>query len=231
MTNIDWFNFEKKDLDFPFYKKNPYIPKQGWIVLFIALIFGFMLSGSSKIGLCIFSCVILIVPVVYYLQGDYHAIFQKPSLKEIGLAVALFVGYMIYADAMNALLEFFGVVSNEVIPLSSIDYMLAISSIFSLMAEEFLKFIPFIFFMRIIYKYTSNRKMAVIISMLLVMIFFASIHVHSFQMLIYALFIQGFGSIFEFYGYIKTKNIWISYITHLCTDMFIFALVLSGLNI
>lgn len=29
MSNIDWFKFEDKDIDFPFYKKNPYIPKWG----------------------------------------------------------------------------------------------------------------------------------------------------------------------------------------------------------
>lgn len=64
--------------------------------------------------------------------------------------------------------------------------------------------------------------------MILVMVFFATLHAFNFNMLIFALFIQGFGSIFEFIGYIKTKNILISYITHLCTDAFIFAMALLG---
>ena len=40
----DWFKFEKKDIDFPFYNKNPYISKGGWIILFIALIMGFLFT-------------------------------------------------------------------------------------------------------------------------------------------------------------------------------------------
>jgi len=43
------------------------------------------------------------------------------------------------------------------------------------------------------------------------------------------LLMQGLGSIFEFYGYIKTKNVFISYITHLLTDVFIFALIVVGM--
>ena len=35
MVEIDWFGFEDKDYDFPFYRKNPHILKWGWLVLFI----------------------------------------------------------------------------------------------------------------------------------------------------------------------------------------------------
>ena len=61
------------------------------------------------------------------------------------------------------------------------------------------------------------------------MIFFASLHAYNFKMFIFAIFVQGFGSIFEFIGYIKTKNIFVSYITHLCTDIFIYSIVILGL--
>ena len=39
MSNIDWFKFENKDYDFPFYN-NPKISKIGWAVLFFALLAG-----------------------------------------------------------------------------------------------------------------------------------------------------------------------------------------------
>lgn len=106
--------------------------------------------------------------------------------------------------------------------------MTLVTSIFSLMGEEFLKFIPFMFFLRVIYKYSKNRKVSVIISVAIIMVMFACLHAYNPIMLIFALFIQGFGSIFEFYGYIKTKNILISYITHLLTDWFVFILMLLG---
>lgn len=82
------------------------------------------------------------------------------------------------------------------------------------------------FFLRIFYKYSDNRKFSVISSVILVMIFFASLHALNFKMFLFALAIQGFGSIFEYIGYIKTKNILISYTTHICTDLFIYAITL-----
>lgn len=96
MENIDWFNFENKDLDFPIYKKNPHIPKWGWIVLFIAAPIALLLCSFPNMIVAILSCPLLLLPILYFLKWDYKAIFQKPTVKEVGMAVGLFVGYMIY---------------------------------------------------------------------------------------------------------------------------------------
>ena len=229
MSNISWFKFEDKDIDFPFYKKNPYIPKWGWIVLFIAFFFGFFLTLTERVHVAILCCIVFIVPVLYFLKWDYKAIFRMPSRKDIALAIALFIGYIIYALVMSTILGQFGIVSSGIVEISSVNIMKIFTSVFTLMGEEFIKFIPFIFFLRVCYKYTNNRKLSVVISVALVMLMFAAMHSYSTVMFIFALFIQGFGSIFEFIGYIKTKNILVSYITHLCTDVFIFSLVLLGL--
>lgn len=229
MNTADWFRFEDKELDFPFYRKNPYVPKWGWIVLFIAVIIGLVFSISSHLHFTVLSCIVLIVPVLYFLKWDYKAIFQKPKPKDVALAVALFIGYIIYAAAMSTLLENFGIVSGGLAEKSSVTIMSIITSVFSIMSEEFVKFIPFIFLLRICFKFSDNRKLSVILSVILVMIFFASLHAYNFKMFIFALFIQGLGSIFEYIGYIKTKNILISYITHLCTDLFIYSVVLLGM--
>ena len=229
MSEISWFKFENKDLDFPFYRKNPHVPKWGWIVLFFAMIFGTIFAASSRIYINILSCIVIIVPVLYFLKWDYKAIFQKPSLRDVGLAVALFVGYIAYTIVMTTLLEQVGITGGTIIEPSTTSIIDVFPLMFSLMSEEFLKFIPFMFFMRLIYKYSKNRKLAVILSMILIMIFFASLHAYDWEMLKYALFIQGFGSIFEFIGYIKTKNILISYITHYCTDFFIYMIIIFAL--
>ena len=229
METIDRFKIEDKELDFPFYRKNPHIPKWGWIALFFTLIIGLILTMSTKLPIAILSCIVLIVPVLYFLKWDYKAIFQKPKLKDIGLAVALFAGYILYSLLMSILLEQLGIVSSGLIEEGSVTIMTIITSIFSLMSEEFIKFIPFMFFLRVCFKYSQNRKLSVIISVMLVMIIFASLHAYNFNMFLFALCIQGFGSIFEYIGYIKTKNILISYTTHLCTDVFIFIIAILGL--
>lgn len=226
MSNIDWFRFENKDLDFPFYKRNPHIPKWGWIVLFFALFFGLIFTSSSNLLVDILGCAILIVPVLYFLKWDYKAIFQNPRLKDVGLAVALFVGYIVYSIVVSMLLENFGIIGGNLVEPSAINFMSIPPLIFSMMGEEFVKFIPFMFFLRLIYKFSDNRKLSVILAMIIIMLLFASLHAFNWRMLVFAIFIQGFGSIFEFIGYIKTKNIFIPYITHLCTDLFIYMLAI-----
>jgi hypothetical protein len=228
MTIVDRFKFEDEGYDFPFYNKNPHIPKWGWIVLLITFIIGAISSFSSQIHIIILGCIVFIVPVLYFLKWDYKAIFRMPSRKDIALAVVLFIGYILYSMLMEMILKQFGIVSPGTTSPESINIMTMFTSIFSLMGEEFLKFIPFMFFLRVIYKFSNNRKLSVIISVAIIMIMFASLHAYNSTMLIFALFIQGFGSIFEFYGYIKTKNIFIPYLSHLFTDEFVFFITLLG---
>ena len=228
MSETDRFKFEDKDYDFPFYNKNPYIPKWGWIVLFFVFFIGFILSISTVIHFSILGCIIFIVPILYFLKWDYKAIFRMPSRRDIVLVVALFVGYIIYAIIVGYLLEMVGIVSSGTIDPESIGLMTMVSSIFSILGEEFIKFVPFMFFLRVIYKYSNNRKLAVIISVALVMLMFASMHAYNPIMFLFAICIQGVGSIFEFYGYIKTKNLLVSYLCHLLTDEFIFIVTMLG---
>ena len=228
MSNIDGFKIENEDSDFPFYNNNPHIPKWGWIVLFFAMVMGFILSISSNLIVLILSCAVIIVPVLYFLKWDYTVIFKKLSARDVALAIALFVGYIVYALAMDFVLGNFGIVGGDLVG-SHPTWMDIPPLFFSLMVEEFLKCIPFMFFLRVAFKFSNNRKLSVIVSMALVMLFFASLHAYNWNMFVYAIFIQGFGSIFEFIGYIKTKNILVSYITHMLTDILGFSVAILGL--
>ena len=230
MAALDRFKFEDGDFDFPFYNKNPHIPKWGWVVLFIVWFMGFFLAISDKLHFALMGCIVLIVPVLYFLKWDYKAIFRKPSRRDLLLVVALFAGYMIYSLAIGMVLEQIGIVSSGTVDPTSVGAMILVITVFNVLGEEFIKFIPFMFLLRVIYKYSNNRKLSVIISVALIMIMFASMHAFNPIMFIFALFIQGFGSIFEFYGYIKTKNVLVSFLCHLLTDEFIFMLMLLGIG-
>lgn len=230
MTGIDWFKFEDRDYDFPFYNNNPQITKRGWLVIFFAFLFGFFLATSEKFIISIIGCILLIVSVLYFLKWDYKAILRMPSRNDILLAVVLFIAYILYTLAMDPILAQFGIISSGTVDPTSFSVMTSFEFIFWVLGEEFIKFIPLMFFLRVLYKYTNNRKLSIIISVALVMLMFASMHAFNYVMLIYAVFIQGFGSIFEFYGYIKTKNIIVPFLSHLFTDEFILLMVLLGLS-
>ena len=224
MSDISWFKFENKDLDFPFYNKNPYISKRGWLVLFISILIAYCFIAIDILILDILSVFVPLIALLYFLHWDYHPIFQKPKAKDIALAIGLFIGYMIYASIMSNILGLFGLtgaMSPDVAPLISI-----LSLIFSVMTEEFIKLIPFLFLLTVFFKYSNNRKLSAIGSMLVVMIIFAALHSDDFITLIFAIFVQGFGSIFEFIGYFKTKNVFIPYLAHIITDVFITLLAL-----
>lgn len=230
MSNIDYFNFENKDLDFPVYDKNPHIPKRGWVVLLIAMFAGFMmqgLTGNEMIDAILF-CFIVLIPLLYYLKWDYRALFQKPKAKEVGLAVALFIGYIIYSLIVGSALDYFSLTGTSTIEGVTLTFASIPPLLFSLMGEELIKLIPFLFFLRLFFKFSNNRKLSIVAAMTLVMVFFAMLHLMDLKSLLSVLLIQGLGSIFEFYGYIKTKNVFISYTTHLLTDVFIFTLVIMG---
>ena len=191
---------------------------------------GFFLAVSDKLHFALMGCIVLIVPVLYFLKWDYKAIFRKPSRRDLLLVVALFAGYMIYSLAIGMVLEQIGIVSSGTVDPTSVGAMKLVIAVFNVLGEEFIKFIPFMFLLRVIYKYSNNRKLSVIISVALILIMFASMHAFNPIMFIFALFIQGFGSIFEFYGYIKTKNVLVSFLCHLLTDEFIFMLMLLGIG-
>lgn len=230
MTGVDWFKFEDRDYDFPFYNNNPQITKRGWLVIFFAFLFGFFLATSEKFIISIIGCILLIVSVLYFLKWDYKAILRMPSRNDILLAVVLFIAYILYTLAMDPILAQFGIISSGTVDPTSFSVMTSFEFIFWVLGEEFIKFIPLMFFLRVLYKYTNNRKLSIIISVALVMLMFASMHAFNYVMLIYAVFIQGLGSIFEFYGYIKTKNIIVPFLCHLFTDEFILLMVLLGLS-
>lgn len=217
-------------MDFPFYKKNPHVPKWGWVVLFILIFIGLFLSVGSKIYFSILSCIIVVVPVLYFLKWDYNAIFQKLSRKDVALAFVLCIGYIIYATLMGDFLHYFGIDHGN-FGGQQVTLWTFVPLPFSLMTEEFVKFVPFMFFLRVIYKYSDNRKLSVILSMIITMIFFAFIHTFSWQLFIFTIWIQGFGSIFEFIGYIKTKNILVSYLTHIFSDFIFYGIAFMGLSL
>ncbi|WP_405284462.1 type II CAAX prenyl endopeptidase Rce1 family protein [Methanobrevibacter sp.] len=221
--------------DFPYYKNNPRIPKIGWAILLLAVPISFLLYmiiglSSEFLGSVAF-CFTMLIPLLYFSNWDYKLIFQKPDRNEIILAILMFAGYMIYATVMGYVLDMFHLAGTDIASSRAVNLEMTVSLIFSMMGEELLKFIPLMFFMRLIYKFTGNRKLSLIISIILVLTCFGLIHYDpATSTIISVLLIQGLGSIFEVYGYIKTKNLFVPYISHLLTDAIIFIIILLGIT-
>ena len=228
----EFFRFEDEGRDFPYYKHNPKISKTVWIVLLLTVPIAYLTYAivglkNEILGSFLF-CLIMLVPLLYFSKWDYSLIFRKPTRREIKLAVLLFIGYLIYALALGGVLDMIGQGSTSTVESMGVDIYMMIGLIFSMMGEELMKFIPLMFLMRAVYKFTENRKLAVIASSVIIMIYFGLLHYDVGTTLLSVLLTQGLGTIFELYGYIKTKNLFVPYLCHLFTDAFIFIFVLLG---
>ena len=69
--------------------------------------------------------------------------------------------YIVYSSILTNLLGTWGIpdVGN-----SNANIVTIVSLIFSMMAEELIKFIPLMFLLRVLFKYTSNRRLSIIVS-------------------------------------------------------------------
>lgn len=231
MMNIRKYFTYDETRDYPYYKHNPKIAKWQWFVLIFLLpvaLFCQVLFPSEFIG-SMFFCFALLIPLLYFSKWDYKLLFHKPTKNELILAVLMFAGYMIYAIVIGEILTVFNLAGPDMESAFPVDIMSIISLIFSMMGEELLKFIPLMLLLRLFYKFTDNLKISMIISVAIVLVCFGLMHYYPAEnTIISVLLLQGLGSMFEMYGYIKTKNLFVPYIAHLLTDAIAFITIMMG---
>jgi membrane protease YdiL (CAAX protease family) len=222
-------NFDE-NRDFPFYNENPRMSKIGWLVLLISVVLSYCtyhyISFPNEILSSIVFLLIMLVPLLYFSNWDYSLFFKKPTGDELILAVLMFLAFFAYSFVMTNFLASSGIPNMDG---SSEGIVNIVGLIFSMMAEELVKFIPLMFLLRVLFKYTSNRKLSIIISSAVTLVFFGLIHLEPGVSIISVLLIQGLGSIFHLYAYLKTKNLITSYIAHLMTDAIILIISMLGI--
>ena len=141
----------------------------------------------------------------------------------------MFAGYMIYAIVIGEILTVLNLAGSETASSFPVDIVSIISLIFSMMGEELLKFIPLMFLLRLFYKFTDNTKVSMALSVAIVLTVFGLMHyLPGENTIVSVLVLQGLGSMFEMYGYIKTKNLFVPYIAHLLTDAIAFIAIMMG---
>lgn len=99
---------------------------------------------------------------------------------------------------------------------------------FLLFAENLFMILPFLFFLMLGYSVLGwARKPSVAVAVVLAGLLFGIYHFKAYdgnwaQMLI----VIGLGQVIMAFGYLKTKNLWVSYLTHLIYDGLTFLIVL-----
>lgn len=220
----DFFKFEDSAVDFPFYNNNPKLSESEWCTLILGLgLFIFLLIGPVIVPQSVFSISLffaLAIPTVYALKRNVILLFKKPKLSDLKLIILCFAGYYIYTVIVLVLFEVIGFQANPhaMIDTVTVNAMFIISVFSQLMGEELYKILIFLIVMYASYSVFKNRKFSMIISTFITLMAFGLAHYGAYGNLIQIILIQGFGSIFELYSYLKTKNIIVSYALHLLID-------------
>ena len=226
-----FFKFEETTSDIPFYNGEPKLSKLDWMLLVMAeILFLIPIIFPIEMGDEVFSCylcLVVLLPILYVSKGKWNLFFKKIKRSDIKLIIACTILPFVYSMAVIAVLEYLKISSNN--PLANETHAslsVVILMAIQLLGEEFFKIILLILIMFLIYRFTENRKLSIVIAAIFTMMAFGSVH-QSYGPLIQVLLVQGLGSIFDLYAYIKTKNVLVSYLAHILFDFIPFAMEIA----
>lgn len=225
MVNLkEKMNIIKMGKDIPFYNNIPKLSKWDWTILTgsVLLLIGFLTViplPSEYLSISFF--LLGLLPALYICKGKYNIFFKKISLKDIKLIILLLIGMYIYNIVMGAILvRLTGSIAGHSEMNTVPSLIFVISMIIQIFGEEFFKIFLLLILMYLVYRFTNNYKSSIIIGLIGSMIIFGLCHYMAYNgRILQILLLQGFGSIFEYFAYIKTKNIWVSYLLHLLRDI------------
>ncbi len=238
LSQEEFFKFEDKDRDFPYYRNSNLLrERNGLIIISSLLVFMFLIFGPVKFynyqEQVILSFVMLI-PLLYILKDDMGTFFRKPGWDDLRTVIFSCIAYLPYIFIVFVVFYFplkilFGidivdvphVVSQE---LGLLDLLFEFIQI---IGEELFRVMLFLVALTVMYRYTGNRKLSVGISVLIALLGFGLMHLNSYPNVFYCLIMMGVGTFFDFYPYLKTKNVLLSIVAHFIINILIILVKLA----
>jgi hypothetical protein len=167
----------------------------------------------------IYLCLVMLLPTLYVLRGNLNLLFKRIRRGDIKVIFICVILSLAYSFAMIFLLLQVGIASSEPVEGLTLTLISFISMVFQLMGEELFKILTFLLSMFVLYRFSDNRKVSLVISLFISMAAFGLMHGGFYGGFLQVFLIQGLGSIFNFYAYLKTRNIFVSYVAHLIFDL------------
>ena len=223
------FKFLEDGIDFPFYNDIPKLSTIEWAILVIVVVIFIILAstkGIPKIYHALLYFLVMTIPAIYICKGNYSLFFKKPKLRDFKTIIICFILYYIYSIGMGVILQFSGYpVANNANSALNLNLMFFVSLFIQLVGEEFFKIFVLLILMYIVYRFTNNRSLSMYTGIIGTLVAFGLIHSSAYSgRILQILLIQGLGTIFNLYAYMKTKNFVVSYILHILIDLSTFLL-------
>lgn len=227
----DFFKFEEREFDFPFYNGIPSLSKVDWFIFLLAPILMIVFSSTNTRAIPLINLIptdfyplvyflVTFIPVAYVCKGKLGLFFKKLKINDFKIIIICFFAYFIYSAIIVSILSICGVnaspnpITEETITLTGFIFLLI-----QLLGEEFFKVSLFILGMALFYHFTKDRKKSLIFGAIVSMTIFGLVHYGAYGNVIHCLLVIGVGSLIHIYPYIKTKNILATYILHILIDL------------
>lgn len=241
MLKKESFKIEKDSGDFPYYAGEPQkLTVAQWMIMVLVLVGQFFIMSNvslaflPKIPATVVMDVFLVsVPMLllwWFTKSTSLALFKPIKGRDVLTIIKYTLLLIVVGIGSTILLKIAGfqttanAASDQINGVSGY-LLLFFDNVLSLFWEELISLIPFLAMMAGLKALGMNRKMNVILSALATSIFFGALHLPSYQWNIPMVFtsIVLLRLVLDLL-YLKTKNIWITYVTHLLYDSFVFAL-------
>ena len=222
----DFFKFETVKEDLPFYNSVPEIPAWSWILMLAGVIAYVMLVKHIpvEIDYNIFPIALMLsttLPILIVARGNYGYFFKKIQRGDIKYIILTIVISFIYSLVFGAIFYMAEgtphVVGDGLSIIDSIQDVLIL--VIQLMGEELFKVIIILIMMLILYKLSKNRKASLAVSVFVALVAFGLMHAGEYGSILRVIIVQGLGSVFDVLLYLKTKNVFTSYLSHLIFDL------------
>ncbi|WP_339317675.1 CPBP family intramembrane glutamic endopeptidase [Paenibacillus sp. FSL R10-2734] len=234
MKNSTFFRFERKNDDFPFYNElqSPLNLKNSLIILIaIAVGFALFIFGVGGPVQPFMNVIFPLAALIFVARSGWTSIFRKLVAKDIILIIGTYIVNLIVTFSVGILIsKLFSVSSNPATEGFNGNFADAIpfflQTIPMLFGEELITILPFLIVLTVgVKKLKMSRKSAIVLACVVSAILFGAYHLETYNWnIVQAILGIGIARIVLLYPYLKTKNIWTSFIVHVMNDWTLFAL-------
>ncbi|WP_339317676.1 CPBP family intramembrane glutamic endopeptidase [Paenibacillus sp. FSL R10-2734] len=236
MSKGDFLRFERKNDDFPLYNEldSPLSWKNN-LVIIIAIAVGFLLF-TFGIGGPVQPFMNVIFPLaalIFVARKEWTCLFRRLVAKDIILIIGTYIVNLIVTLAVGSIMMKLFEMNNNPVDAGFKDGFVAaipllLKTIPMLFGEELITILPFLIILAFgVKKLNMSRKSAVILAWIASAVIFGAYHLPTYGWnFAQAIIGIGIARIVLLYPYIKTKNIWTSFIVHVMNDWTMFLLAI-----
>ena len=162
--------------------------------------------------------VVGIAVALFITKGKLNLLFKKPKLADIKTILISVIAYFVLNGLIHNIVSLIPHHQDAGVNVALTNIPLLVVTALQIFGEEVFRFMPFILVAYFVYKFTQNRKHAVLLGAVASLIIFGALHTSTYGSFLFAVVGITIPAIALAYSYLKTKNIFVSYLVHLIID-------------